>query len=122
MLNIQKYYHNEYIVYEFIGSISNEADISNVKNMLDEDISKTYAFIFNFRSLTYLNNNAITMLQDLYVTGVNNACEMLISSAHTQAAMMLEISQVDTLYTMKTTLKEATDLYYGDDYDLAYSN
>ena len=122
MLNIQKYYHNEYIVYEFIGSISNEADISNVKNMLDEDISKTYAFIFNFRSLTYLNNNAITMLQDLYVTGVNNACEMLISSAHTQAAMMLEISQVDTLYTMKKTLKEATDLYYGDDYDLAYSN
>ena len=122
MLNIQKYYHNEYIVYEFIGSISNEADISNVKNMLNEDISKTYAFIFNFRSLTYLNNNAITMLQDLYVTGVNNACEMLISSAHTQAAMMLEISQVDTLYTMKTTLKEATDLYYGDDYDLAYSN
>ena len=122
MLNIQKYYHNEYIVYEFIGSISNEADISNVKNMLNEDISKTYAFIFNFRSLTYLNNNAITMLQDLYVTGVNNACEMLISSAHTQAAMMLEISQVDTLYTMKTTLKEATDLYYGDDYDLAYSS
>jgi anti-anti-sigma regulatory factor len=122
MLNIQKYYHNEYIVYEFIGSISNEADISNVKNMLNEDISKTYAFIFNFRSLTYLNNNAIKMLQDLYVTGVNNACEMLISNAHTQAAMMLEISQVDTLYTMKTTLKEATDLYYGDDYDLAYSN
>ena len=122
MLNIQKYYHNEYIVYEFIGSISNEADISNVKNMLDEDISKTYVFIFNFRSLTYLNNSAIRMLQDLYVTGVNNACEMLISSAHTQAAMMLEISQVDTLYTMKTTLKEATDLYYGDDYDLAYSN
>lgn len=122
MLDIQKYYHDEYIVYEFIGSISNESDILNVKKMLSKDISQTYVFIFNFRSLNYINKTALQMLQELYILGVNNACEMLICGLHTQPAMMVEISQLDRLYTIKETLKDATNMYYGDDYDFAYSN
>lgn len=120
MLDIQREYQNEYIVYEFIGSLSNASDILKVKNMLKEDVSQTYAFIFNFRSLTYVNNNAIKMLEEAYAFGVNNACEMIVSSLNLQPAMMMEIFKVDKLYTIKRTLQEATDMYYGDDYDLAY--
>ena len=122
MLDIQRDYHSEYIIYDFIGSMSNRSDIEKVKNLLSEDMSQTYTFIFNFRSLNYIDDDAVKMLQEIYLLGVNNACEIIISGLNAQPTMMLEIFQVDTLYTVKTTLKDATDMFYGDDYDLAYSN
>ncbi len=121
MLEIQKDYNDEYIVYEFIGSL-NVRDLEKVETMLREDISKTYAFIFSFRYLNYIDTDAVELLQKVYLLGVNNACEMTISGLNAQVAMVLEIFQTDKIYTIKKSLQEAKDMYEGGyDETLYYS-
>lgn len=119
MLEIQKEYNDEYIVYEFIGSIGTK-DIEKVESMLREDISKTYAFIFSCRYLNYMDDNTIRMLQRMYVLGMDNACEMIICGLNDQPSMMLEIFQTDRFYTIKKTLQDARDIFYGNDYEALY--
>ncbi len=112
MLEIQKDYNDEYIVYEFIGSM-NLRDLEKVERMIREDISQTYAFIFSFRYLHYIDADAVKLLQKVYLLGVNNACEMVISGLNVQVAMMLEIFQADKLYTIKSKLKDAQEMLDG---------
>lgn len=121
MLDIQKQYNDEYIVYDFIGSMSKK-DLEKVEAMLRDDISKTYAFIFSFRYLNHIDADAIKMLQRVYVIGVNSACEMIISGLNAQPEMMLEILQTDRLYKIKKTLKDATNMFYGEDNETLYYN
>ncbi|WP_294965732.1 STAS domain-containing protein [Sulfurimonas sp.] len=121
MLKIQRQYNDEYIIYDFIGSI-NKNDLEKVENMLNDDISKTYAFIFSFRYLNYIDADAVKMLQKIYVVGINSACEMIISGLNAQPEMMLEIFQTDRLYMVKKTLKDATNMFYGEDYEIMYSS
>jgi len=119
MLEIQKHIKDEYIVYDFIGSIDKN-DIEKIETTLHDDISETYAFIFSFRYLNYINADAVKLLQRVYILGVNSACEMVISGLNAQPAMMLEIFKTDRLYTVKKTLKEAKEMFYGDDYETLY--
>ncbi|MFT5661304.1 MAG: anti-anti-sigma regulatory factor [Sulfurimonas sp.] len=119
MLEIQREYNDEYIVYDFIGSI-NTTDLKVVQKMLREDISKTYAFIFSFRYLNYIDMDAVEMLEEVYLLGINNACEMIVCSLNPQPAMMLEVFQTDKMYTIKKSLKDAKDMFEGEDYEALY--
>ena len=66
MLNIKKEYKNGYIVYNFTGSTGNQT-LEDLTAMLKKDIKQTYMFMFNFKSLDYLNVDAIQMLQKIYI-------------------------------------------------------
>lgn len=115
MLDIKKEYINECIKYDFMGSIDN-SNLEKVENMLREDINHTYTFIFNFKKLDHLSSDGVKMLQKIYVMSVEYACEIVISGLNTQAAMMLEIFQVDKLYKIQTPINNT----YGEAYESLY--
>ena len=109
MLKIQRDYNDEYIVYKCMGSM-NVNDLEKFESMIQEDIAKTYAFIFSFR---YLHN---------IDAGVNNACEMIISGLNMQVAIMIEVFRTDKLYTVKKNLIDAKEMLdSGYDEALYYS-
>lgn len=116
MLEINKEYKSGCIVYDFIGSIES-SDLEKVEATLREDISHAYTFVFSFKHLHHINENAVNMLKKMYVMSVNQACEIMITGLHTQPAMMLEIFQVDKLYRAYEPVnryweEESESLYY----------
>jgi len=100
MLQIKKEYKDGCIEYDFIGSIEN-GDLEKVETMLREDMDHTYAFIFSFKKMDHIGEDAVKMLKKVYVMCVEQACEIVITGLQTQPAMMLEIFQIDRLYTVK---------------------
>ncbi|PHQ57878.1 MAG: hypothetical protein COA30_01760 [Sulfurimonas sp.] len=121
MLKIQRDYNDEYIVYKCMGSM-NVNDLEKFESMIQEDIAKTYAFIFSFRYLHNIDADAVKFLHEVYVLGVNNACEMIISGLNMQVAIMIEVFRTDKLYTVKKNLIDAKEMLdSGYDEALYYS-
>jgi len=115
MLEIKKEYKSGCVVYDFIGSIDN-SDLEKVEAVLREDINHTYTFIFSFKHLNHINENAVKMLKKVYVMSVDLACEIVITGLHTQPAMMLEIFQVDKLYKAYKTV----NMYWEEESESLY--
>ena len=119
MFEIQREYHSDYIIYHFKGSYTHK-EFSYIMAFFEEDIGHTYRFIFNLKEMHAMNKDGIKMLQDLYLKGIINHCEMILCGMDTQQQMMLELFKIDKLYQIEKTLKSAiesscqgsTDAYY----------
>lgn len=112
MTEIKKLYKDGCIIYNFSGSLDKN-DTKYIENMFKEDMDKTYAFIFSLNNINSINADGVRILQNLYLKGIYNSCEIVISSPNAQTVMMLEILQANKLYMIKSSLNEALEIFQG---------
>ena len=103
MLDIQKTYNDDAIIYSFSGS-TDSSGLENVVSLLNEDCNNTYTFIFNFKNIKYMSVESIQMLKHLYILSIDNAYNIIIEELNPQAQLMFEIFQIDTLYAVNNTI------------------
>ena len=117
MLNIKKEYMQTNIVYEFDGFIGNH-DLKKIETMMMEDMVNTYTFIFNFKNINYIDMYAIQMLKKVYLLSVDYACEIKLTGLQAQPETILELFQMDKLYT---TLQPVNNVYGDENESLYYA-
>lgn len=121
MFYLNKHQEDGCIVYDFIGEAKKD-DMKDVYTSLKQDISKTYAFIFNFKKLTHIDIPAVKELKHVYVLGLNSACDMVICELNNQPKLMVEVLNTNSLFVKARSLRLALDIFEGEDNDSFYSN
>ena len=119
MFELKREYHPDYIIYKFTGSYT-QNDFSLVIAFFEEDMRHTYRFIFNLKEMCPMNKHGIEMLQELYIKGVSNNCEMILCGLDAQQQMMLELFKTNKLYQIEKTLENAIELSHQESTDAYY--